>query len=87
LSSSAEKLMGLNKQLHSVFNVDDDMILKPEEIADMLGVHVETVRRWCRTAKLDNYNCGGNYIIMGSSFKEFMKRSRTRTKAEREVMK
>ncbi|NLP50236.1 helix-turn-helix domain-containing protein [Bacillus sp. RO1] len=86
MQNSVRNNIGIEHPLHSAFNVDDDMILKPEEVSEMLGVHVETVRRWCRTGKLDNYNCGGNYIIMGSSFKEFMKRSRTKTKAEKEIL-
>lgn len=62
--------------IHKTFEVPDDAVLTPEEIANRLGVHIETVRRWCRAGKLDSYNFGGKYVIVGSEFKAFMERSR-----------
>ncbi|NRD80144.1 helix-turn-helix domain-containing protein [Bacillus sp. BRMEA1] len=62
--------------IHSIFEVADDAVLTPEEISEIVGFHSETVRRWCRSGKLDCYNFGGKYVIVGSEFKAFMERSR-----------
>lgn len=62
--------------IHKIFEVDDDAVLTPEEISEMLGFHIESVRRWCRSGKLDCYSFGGKYVILGSEFKAFMERSR-----------
>lgn len=66
------------KEIHEIFEVDDKILLSPEDIADLLGMHVESVRRWCRVGRIDCYNFGGKYIIVGSSFKDFMRNSRRR---------
>jgi excisionase family DNA binding protein len=76
LQNDKHKKIGLDKGIHDMFNVPDDCILKPEDVASMLRVHTETVRVWCRKGKLDAYTFGGQYAIVGSSFKEFMRKSR-----------
>lgn len=65
-----------NYDIHKIFEVPDDAVLTPEEIASKLGFHIESVRRWCRDGKLDCYSFGGKYVIVGSDFKAFMERSR-----------
>jgi excisionase family DNA binding protein len=78
-----EKELGLVPEIHPVFkNVHDDEPLNPEKIAEMLGVSVETVRRWCRTGKLANYNFGGKYVVLGSDFKTYMLNAKSRPKNE-----
>jgi excisionase family DNA binding protein len=62
--------------IHKIFEVHDEAVLTPEEIANRIGFHIETVRRWCRDGKLDCYSFGGKYVIVGSDFKSFMHRSR-----------
>lgn len=64
--------------IHQIFEVADDAVLCPDEIASMLGFHIESVRRWCRDGKIDCYSFGGKYVIIGSDFKAFMDRSRKR---------
>lgn len=82
-----ERKLGLQPKLHPLFaNIDDDVVLSCEDIAQFLCVHLETVRRWCRSGKLANYNFGGHFIIMGSDFKEFCMRSKSRTKVVKEVI-
>jgi len=80
-----EKTMGLSKNIHPMFQVDDEAILSPEEISQLIGMNVETVRRWCRQGKLDCYNCAGKYIIPGSSFNSFMEKSRKRNKLVQKI--
>lgn len=58
------------------FDIDDEAILSPDEIAKILGMHPESIRRWCRIGKMDCYTFGGKYIILGSDFKKFMKFSK-----------
>jgi excisionase family DNA binding protein len=78
-----EKELGLTPDLHPIFKrIEDEEPLSPERIADMIGVSKETVRRWCRTGVLPNYNFGGKYVIIGSDFKAFMLKSKTRRKME-----
>jgi excisionase family DNA binding protein len=68
--------------LHDIFEVPDSAILHPEDIADMTKMHVESVRRWCRSGKLSSYQFGGKYIIVGSDFKDFMRMSKVKTRWE-----
>ncbi|PLT31975.1 helix-turn-helix domain-containing protein [Bacillus sp. V5-8f] len=62
--------------LHSIFNVPDDAVLHAEDIAEMVHMHVESVRRWCRKGKLRSYNFGNKYIVVGSDFKDFTRQSK-----------
>jgi hypothetical protein len=72
----------LGLELHEIFNVEDDAVLHVEDIADMTKMHVESVRRWCRSGKLLSYNFGNKYIVVGSDFKEFMIRSKVKPRWE-----
>lgn len=67
-------------------NINDNEMLRPKDISDMLGVHKETVRRWCRNGLLPAYNWGGKYVVCGSDFKTFMERSHNLNRAQQEVM-
>lgn len=78
LSINKEFEMGMKLDIHDMFKkIDDKDPLNPEQIASMLGMSTETVRRWCRSGKLSNYNFGGKYVVIGSDFKEFLKQSRS----------
>lgn len=74
-------------EVHQLFDVDDYEILHVEEIAQLTKMHVESVRRWCRQGKLPAYQFGGKFIVAGSDFKEFMKRSRVKPKWLQEIEK
>lgn len=64
------------QQIHPSFqNIPDDMSLQLEEISSLVGMHIESVRRWCRSGKLKSYKFGMKYTVKGSDFKDFMKRS------------
>jgi excisionase family DNA binding protein len=70
--------------IHPIFaDIEDDAVLQPEEIAKMLCMSPESVRRWCRQGKLASYNFGGKYIIVGDDFKRYMKQSRKKSIGER----
>jgi excisionase family DNA binding protein len=66
------------EEIHQMFQVDDDIILHVETIAEMVGMTQETVRSWCRSGKLPSYQFGKKYIVTGSDFKEFMKLHRVK---------
>lgn len=87
MNPQIEKELGFTPVLHPVFqNITDDEPLSPEVISEMLGVSKETVRRWCRTGKLPNYNFGGKYVILGSDFKNYVIQSKTRLITEGKVI-
>ncbi|WP_047986080.1 helix-turn-helix domain-containing protein [Ornithinibacillus californiensis] len=65
-----------NYDIHDIFKITDEEILQPEDIANLINMHVESVRRWCRQGKLPSYNFGNKYIIVGEDFKNFMKRAK-----------
>lgn len=51
--------------------IDDEGMYSPGEIAELISVSHETVRRWCRGGKITTYGIG-HYKIQGSDFKQFM---------------
>lgn len=52
-------------------SIDDDLLLTPNNIANLIGVHEETVRRWCRKGYLKSVSPFGRYKIQGADFKAF----------------
>ncbi|WP_047986078.1 helix-turn-helix domain-containing protein [Ornithinibacillus californiensis] len=52
--------------------LDDDLFLTPKDISELIGVHPETVRRWCRNKKLRIIAPAGHYKILGKDLKEFL---------------
>jgi cytochrome b subunit of formate dehydrogenase len=68
--------------IHKIFEVADDAVLHAEDIARITNMHVESVRRWCRSGKLTSYNFGNKYIVVGSDFKNFMKLSKVQSRWE-----
>jgi excisionase family DNA binding protein len=76
-------MVGLEqKMLHEIFEVDDNVVLHIEDIAEMTKMHVESVRRWCRSGKLPCYNFGNKYIVVGSDFKDFMRMAKVKPRWE-----
>lgn len=51
--------------------IDDDIVLTPKNISNLIGVHEETVRRWCRSGRLKYISPFGRYKIRGKEFKIF----------------
>jgi excisionase family DNA binding protein len=74
--------LNISTKLHKIFEVEDDAVLHVEDIAKMTNMHVESVRRWCRTGKLSSYCFGNKYIIVGSDFKDFMSMSKVKPRWE-----
>lgn len=74
-----------NSELHSIFDVPDDLILRIEDIAELTQMHLESVRRWCRTGKLPSYCFGKKYLIVGKDFKNFMIQSKVKPRWQREI--
>ena len=52
-------------------SIDDDLLLTPKNIANLIGIHEETVRRWCRKGYLKSISPFGRYKIQGKDFKAF----------------
>jgi excisionase family DNA binding protein len=73
----------LNEEFESI---PDKATLHPSTIAKLVGVHVETVRRWVRSGKLPAYTFGGKHVIKGKDFKAFMKLSRVLTQDQKKVL-
>ncbi|WP_043929818.1 helix-turn-helix domain-containing protein [Bacillus sp. EB01] len=79
--------LGLENKLTDEFlNIPDGATLRPSFVAEVLNVHIETVRRWLRSGKLKSYSFGGKYAIKGSDFKEFLLHSMPLTKAQRDAI-
>ena len=74
------KTIDWNEDIHEIFNVDDNEVLHIDEIAKLTKMNEESVRRWCRTGKMASYCFGGKYIVVGSDFKEFMRKSKVKAK-------
>lgn len=73
--------LGMNDELNEEFEaIPDKTTLSPSNIAKMLNVSLETVRRWCRQGKIRSYSWGGKYVIRGNDFKEFLRRGRNFSK-------
>ncbi|MBY0098690.1 helix-turn-helix domain-containing protein [Mesobacillus maritimus] len=60
------------KRFSVIHAIDNDVILSPSNIARLIGVHEETVRRWCRSGHLKCLSPFGRYKIRGSDFKSFV---------------
>ncbi|OKL36688.1 helix-turn-helix domain-containing protein [Domibacillus mangrovi] len=83
-----EKELGIEPVIASVFEqIEDDWILTPLEVADLIGISAISVRRWCREGKLPSYRFKRKYVITGKEFKRFVKQSKVRTKAIQSVLK
>lgn len=52
--------------------LDDDLYLTPKDISELIGVHPETVRRWCRSKKLRIIAPTGHFKILGKDLKDFL---------------
>jgi excisionase family DNA binding protein len=76
-----EKELGLTPKLDEKFNLPDDWVLTPEQIADLVGMSPITVRTWCREGKIEAYQFNRKYIITGKAFKKFMIKSHNRSKS------
>lgn len=82
-----EKELGLAPKIHPIFEeIDDNTALTPDEVAQLIGMHSETVRAWCRNGDIVNYQFRGKYMIIGSDFKDFMRKSIKRGKKKKELL-
>lgn len=66
------KKLGSEHELPSYYEfIMDEQVLTPEEISSAIGVHKETVRRWCREGKVRSESFG-HYRIRGIELKKFL---------------
>lgn len=56
---------------NDVLAIPDSIKLKPDTVAELLGVTPKTVRKWVRENKLPSANPGGHHRILGKDLKEF----------------
>ena len=56
--------------------MNKDELLDVEQVADELGVHVETIRKWIREKQLNAVSLGrrGGYRIRRSALEDFLRR-------------
>lgn len=59
--------------------MNKDEWLDVEQVADELGVHVETIRKWIREKQLNAVSLGrrGGYRIRRSALEDFLRRRET----------
>jgi excisionase family DNA binding protein len=59
--------------------MNKDELLDVEQVADELGVHVETIRKWIREKQLNAVSLGrrGGYRIRRSALEDFLRRRET----------
>ena len=59
--------------------MNKDELLDVEQVADELGVHVETIRKWIREKQLNAVSLGrrGGYRIRRSALEAFLRRRET----------
>ena len=57
--------------------MDTKPYLTPKEIALLLGVHEETIRRYLRTGELPAIKLRGVYRVKREGFEEFLRKRRT----------
>lgn len=51
--------------------IDDETKLTPKDISEITGVHLETVRRWCRDGRIPTQGVS-HYKILGIDVKRFL---------------
>ena len=61
----------ISKKFPLIAGIDDDIILTTKNISNLIGVHEETIRRWCRKGYLKPISPFGRYKIRGLEFKAF----------------
>jgi excisionase family DNA binding protein len=66
--------------------ITDDMVMTPNDIADLIGLSVRQIRRYCENGKIKSYCFGSKYVIYGSDFKEFMKQNQVRPRSVKELI-
>ena len=59
--------------------MNKDELLDVEQVADELGVHVETIRKWIREKQLNAVSLGrrGGYRIRRSALEDFLRKRET----------
>jgi excisionase family DNA binding protein len=66
-----------SRLLEKVFEVAIDegkTVFQLEEVAELLGVHPESVRRWIRAGKLKAMKAGRQYLISRTDLQAFWKK-------------
>ena len=58
---------------------DFEMTKTVQEVADLLGVHWQTVLKYIRDGKLEAFQMGNRYRIPASAYKSFLKNGAPRT--------
>lgn len=54
----------------------DEKFLRPDEIAKMLDVDIETVRVWLRKGELGGYKLGSDWRVKPSDLDTFLEKRR-----------
>ena len=67
-----------SRLLEGIFEVAVDktkLVFHVEEIAELLGVHPESVRRWIRSGKLKSAKAGREHLVSRVDLQAFWKKS------------
>ncbi|MBP2241730.1 excisionase family DNA binding protein [Cytobacillus eiseniae] len=81
-----EDRFGLTPKLPKTLEeIEDGCILTPEDLANYMGLSVRQVRRYCEQGKIRSLCFGRKYVVYGSDFKEFLRKSLIRPSSIREL--
>mgnify|MGYP005829391593 CR=1 FL=1 len=87
LNYNKEQLLGIAPSLPKhIESIADDEPLIPEDLAEMMGISVRSVRRYCESGKIRAFNYNRKYVVYGSDFKDFMLQSFVRPTDVRDML-
>ncbi|TWI56323.1 helix-turn-helix domain-containing protein [Halalkalibacter nanhaiisediminis] len=87
LNTDKEQMLGIYPSLPKhLANIADDEPLMPEDLAELMGVSVRSVRRYCESGKIRAFNYNRKYVVYGSDFKDFMLQSFVRPTNVRDML-
>lgn len=72
------KELGLQPSIELFEFIRVDWVLTPNDVANLTGMGVITIRRWCREGKILSYQF--QYVITGKESKKFLKGSKIQSK-------
>ncbi len=69
-----EDALRLRERIFDLAVDKDKLVFQPDEIAELLGVHPESVRRWIRAGKLKAAKAGRYLLISRAELQTFWKK-------------
>ena len=70
------------KRKHNLRKITSRRTYSTEEIAEVLGVHIQTIRTWRKEGLLPIENCSSPYLFLGSDIKDFLSKEMNKQKVK-----